>query len=192
MHRIGVVSSSSSVSHRTFPQLSQKAACRTTVSGGISSKGSTTAILPESVRGPRVPRPSRAAQDLVFAREKLIPRIEKNLRWARNLRYHRLQIQETERVSTSGVSDPTGQVATGVAQKRVKEAIRTAEINVEKALRALEAADRDLDSAFRQADPTYARLDNRLHPPLVTAGELEDARASQARREARGEGFGES
>lgn len=141
-----------------------------------------------------MPKPARgrAIRDLAFAREKLIPRIEKNLRWAGNVRYHRLRIQETERVSTSDVSDPTGQIATGAAQKRVKAAIRTAEEKVEIALRALEAADSALDSAFRAADPTYVPLDNRLHPPLVSSDELAEARTAQARREARGEGFGES
>lgn len=137
-------------------------------------------------------RAARAVVDLEFAKDTLIPRIEKNLRWASTLRYHRLRIQETEKVKVSGTSDPTGEVATGRAQERVKAAKRSAERHIEEAIQALEAADKELDTAFRQADPTYVPTDQRLHPPLVSDEELREARAAQRRREDRGGGFGES
>lgn len=125
-------------------------------------------------------------RDLEFLVETLIPRVTTNLRWAANCRFSRLEVVDDVRVSTSGRSDPTGELATGKRQTAMKEAIRQAERQIREAVEQLESADKALAKAFGPGS-----RDSTLKDSLISDDERREAERMKEKREAAGHGWGQ-
>jgi hypothetical protein len=112
-----------------------------------------------------------------------------NLRWANGLRFGRIRAVDTPNVRTSTKSDPTGNTATGLPQERIRNAVRKAQREIERAMKAFENAEAILTHALETADQ-HVPLREEFRP-TISRGELAQARAAKTRREERGEGWGD-
>lgn len=111
------------------------------------------------------------------------------IRWANSIRFGRIRSVDTAKVRTSDKTDPTGNAATGIPQERIRNAVRKAQREVERAMKALENAEAILNHALERADEHVPVREDHLYPPIPKR-ELADARQAKRRREERGEGWG--
>lgn len=137
-------------------------------------------------------------QDLIRILDSLIEHAENlkaEVRWVHSVSYGRNPGPDSERVRSTGVSDPTGSLV--VNQQHIRAHYRRAAGLIVKGNELLdrsgEALKTAIDSAdkvedFRDPEGEYGR---RMTEPSATKQEVQRARELQKRRMASGLGFGE-
>lgn len=120
--------------------------------------------------------------------KELAEQVGKDYRWAKNVGYQRANGQ-AEKVKGSGVSDPVGMTVVSTYHANARSAARRAAKLTRQARMTLQGAVVALENALREPGAP-SPTDNAFVPP-ITEAEYEAALDAQARREQRGEGFGD-
>ena len=123
---------------------------------------------------------------------KLAEKIKNDYQWAMALGLTRSSTDSSnERVSSSGTSDPTAQLATGTKSASYRQAMRKAAAAVDRALGELQTAEAALRNSFSDGQPLLEHPDA-YYARTITEEEFDEALDAQERRTARGEGWGAS
>lgn len=142
------------------------------------------------------PTPSLVTVVGALARiETVAPGLAESARWLWPIGYQRPTTSEKVGGRPSGINRPTEAILAGAPQQRVRDNINTAGLAVMVAAAQLEGALSALARAAKAIDdPDKGTPVAEFHDPaprLISRAELERAQKAQARRSARGQGWGE-
>jgi hypothetical protein len=136
-------------------------------------------------KGP-APKPREVANNLAEIQTFPLAKILRNYKWAYGS-VHDRRVGAEAKVQTTG-NDPVGEIVVSELKERARRRVQRGARLISEALSNLREAHDLLATAIPDPRPYV----NRLPPNTTTRAELEEAKQAQRRREARGDGYGES